>query len=311
MFNNTGFDYRLLEEKKKQAEEFYKSDSDGEDTDDQEWTPDRDDEAAETEKEVNSSATTGKMDEQIETGELSLSTATEGKDESLGTKDELSSCLATQPLRDDILPDLAFPSESTQSMELQEGHSESLLLTDHAIISSEDEGIGTFEEMVQNDLSTSLNAAPSGDITDKQHSEGSSLMMECVIDRTEAFKNEGVEKDADAKSSCHKEDAATSDQMNTDSLELDECDTGMSTTNCNELQTPKLSLLASKLPEEEVKKIMSVTPRLSLGKEGDVIDLEETSTPGQKPGMDELINRFVRHSSLKRKPAKKHQVNLK
>lgn len=300
-----------MEEKKKQAEEFYKSDSDGEDPDDLDWAPEKKNEASVTVEELSPSTATEKEEQQTRTEkQLSLCTVTKERDEPVGTEEEEGSNAATQLFSDDALPDIIAPvtESSTQNMESQESCTEPLLSTKHAIISSEDEGIGTSQQSTQNDLSTSLNTVQTGDIADKQHREDSLPMIKCVEDKTETV-NEDVKKDDNTKGSDNGEETVTSEQVNIN-REWNEND-AVQNAEKDELKTPKLNLLTSKLPEEMVKKIMAVTPRLSLGKEGDFIDLEESSTPSRDPGMVELINRFVRHSSIKRKPTEKQQVNLK
>lgn len=301
-----------MEEKKKQAEEFYKSDSDGEDTDDDlDWTPEQKDKAAVTEGKPVLTVTSEKNDEQIRTEkQLSFCTDTEEKDKSVETEEEESLCAATDLISNDILPDLnAVPTESsTQNMDPQDSCSGSLLVTSQAVISLEDEGIGTFEKNTENDPSTSLHMIPPGDIADKQRCEDTSSMIDSVNGKTETLQNEAIKKDINTKSLSDEEETFTSEHsINKDDQESNEVDNA----DKDELKTPKVNLLKSKLPEEELKKIMSVTPRLSFGKEGDFIDLEETSTPSQDPGMAELINRFLRHSNIKRKPAEKREVNLK
>ncbi|XP_050731399.1 claspin-like isoform X2 [Eriocheir sinensis] len=302
---------RLLEEKKKQAEEFYKSDSDGEDLGDLDWTPAKEDDIVATEDNLISSTTTEKNDKQIGSEkQLSLCTGTEEKDKPIETEEE-SSCTTTHLISNDTLPDLhALPTESsTQNMESQDSCSESLLITNHAVVSSEDKGMGTSENNTQINVSISLHTAPSGDTANKQYCEDTSPLIECVNDKTEALQSEGVKEVANTKGTDDEDETVSSEVMNKVSKELHE-DNKTNNTDKDELQTPKVNLLRSKLPEEEIKKIMAVTPRLSLGKEGDFIDLEETSTPSQDPGMVELINRFMRHSNIKRKPAEKREVNL-
>lgn len=299
------YDYRLLEEKKKQAEEFYKSDSGGEESDDDhEWTPDKMDEASKTEEDLNSSVATEKTDEYRRT-EKHINSCTEEKGEPLDTEEKQNLCIATHLINDDTLPDLATPlSElSTQITELQDNCSESLPVTNQSPILSEDEGIGISEKNTLNDLSLSLNSAIPENISSNQNNEDSFPAIACLNDKTEALQNEGVKEDVIAIGSGDGEEAINSAEVNDVSKEEN--------SDKDQLKTPKLNLLVNKLPEEEFQKIMAVTPRLSLGKEGDVIDLEETSTPSQDPGMDEFIKRFVRHSSIKQKPAEKQHVNLK
>lgn len=305
------FCHRLLEEKKKQAEKFYKSDSDGEDLVDLDWTPEKEDDIA-TEDKLISTTATENNDEQIGSEkQLSLCTGTEEKDKPIETEEE-SSCTTTHLISNDTLPDLhALPTESsTQNMESQDSCSESLLVTNHAVVSSEDKAICTSENNMQNDVSISLHTALSGDTANKQYFEDTSPLMECMRDKIEALQSEVVKEVASTKGTGDEEEAVSSEEMNKISKELYE-DNTTNNTDKDELKTPKVKLLRSKLPEEEIKKIMAVTPRLSLGKEGDFIDLEETSTPSQDPGMVELINRFMRHSNIKRKPAEKREVNLK
>lgn len=289
-----------MEEKKKQAEEFYKSDSDEEDHGDLDWTPEKKDDVPATEDDMILSTTTEKNDEQIGLEkQLSLCTGAEEREQPIGTEEE-SSCTITNLISNDTLPDLHVLTEScTQNMESQDSCLESLLATNLAVISSEDKGV-----------CPSQNNMLSGDTANKQYCEDTSPLIECVIDKTDSLQSEGVKEAASTKGSGDEEETVSSEEMNKVNKELHKDSTTNSTDN-DDIQTPKVTLLRSKLPEEEIKKIMAVTPRLSLGKEGDYIDLEETSTPSQDPGMVELINRFMRHSNIKRKPAEKREVNLK
>lgn len=302
----------MLEEKKKQAEEFYKSDSDGEDPDDRDWTPEKNNEGTVAVEEVDSSTTTGDKEEKTVTeNHLSLCTSTEEKAEPTGTEKEQSLCAVTHVAEDDTLPDVSEPlvDSSALNTELQESCSESPPIKNTDVHVSEDEGLGTFEKNTQNDLSTSLNTAPSGIIVNKEQTKDSSPVIECVNDKTETLKGDCVKKDSNTEGSSDEEETTTGNQTNV-SNEWEVCG-ARNDIHKDELQTPKLNLLASKLPEEAIKKIMAVTPRLSMGKEGDFIDLEESSTPSQNPGIEELMERFVRHSSIKRRPAEKKQVKLK
>lgn len=291
----------MLEKKKNQAEEFYKSDSDGEDHDDYDWTPETKDEEVVAEETLNSSAATENKDGKIGTeSHQILYTASEERNDSVGTEEVKSLCAATDLVGDDALPDLNEPliDSTTQKMESQEDRCESSVPTID-VASLEDEGLCTSKENTQNELSTSLNTKPSGFSLNKQHSENSSLVIECVDHKIEDLKNESV-----------RESTEGSDGGEEITIEWEKCDTRKSIGK-DEFKTPKLNLLASKLPEDAIKKIMAVTPRLSIGKEGDFIDLEESSTPRQNPGVEELMERFVRHSSVKRRPAEKKQFNLK
>lgn len=300
---------KLLEEKKKQVDEFYKSDSDSEDPDDLDWTPEN-------------------PEKKNVLPEAERKPATE------------------KSVTDDTLPDLNAPSNesSTQETESQESGFEPLLVKNDTVVSSEDEGLGASEKNTSREHSSSSDISQSGDNEGLHDTENCSPLMEHMNCEDKDLKNVGIETNAntegsdnreerllkeplsvmkeDMSSSSHKAQFATpsSDKTRLTTPASDKAQfitptddkTQLTTPNSNTAQfvTPKLRLLASKLPEEELKKIMSVTPKLSSGKKNDVIDLDERSTPSQNSGMNDFINRFLRHADATPKPTEKQHVNL-
>lgn len=75
------------------------------------------------------------------------------------------------------------------------------------------------------------------------------------------------------------------------------------------LKSQKLCLLTSKFPHLKLNKLTEVKPRLSF-EEGEYVDLDAHKTPDRHQGVEDLLQRFVKHSNTKRKLADAQQVTL-
>ena len=265
-----------MEEKKQQVAEFYKSDSDSEDPDDRDWTPDETETPTETPTE---------------------------------TEKEMNPCSATEHLVSDFtFPDLNTSlsecESSAREVESLEGCPQSHPLKNHtAAVSSEDEGLGCSEKSILNELSNPLDTPQLVDL------EGSLPAIKPSED--EEMENIHTEILVNTEGLCDREEASSEKPL-TDvrEEELHNFDT-ISNTGIAKVSTPKLNLLASKLPKEEMERIMLLTPKLNSGKKDNFIDLDECSTPSQNPGMIAFMKRFMKHTDAKQKPIEKQQVNLK
>lgn len=327
------FDCRLLEEKKKQVDEFYKSDSDSEDPDDLDWTPEN--------------AESKNVPQEAERKSDSEDVPPEAE-KKLGSEDVPPEAERTsgseQSVTDDTLPDLNVPSKesSTRDTESQESCPELLPLKNDTVVSSEDEGLGASEKNTSEEHSSSSDdTSQSGGNEGLRDTDNHSTLMEQMNCEDKNLKNVSNETNADAKSLGDREETVLKEVMKAD-MSIKGHDAQFATPNTEKIQhstpasdkvqfitptsakvqlttnsntaqfaTPKLRLLASKLPEEELKKIMSLTPKLGSGKKNDVIDLDERSMPSQNSGMNEFINRFLRHADATPKPTEKQHVNLK
>lgn len=290
-----------MEEKKKEVEEFYKSDSDQEDPDDRDWVPDS--------EAQNQEASSG------ETLDLKNDTQKDAQTDTTGNKNIL--------YPDDELPDLSQVSCTTSdkelngvsSLEAQETHIESELpsveVSEEFVINGEGPPAESHDD---NDESGILSDVPS---------LSENLVRECENNTSApAESNVNLEKGGvknDENPSEEEQACAAHTEVNgldeVEPLPPSAEDSGVISTvavtsEITKTDTPKLNLLASKLPDVDLSKIIKKTPKLSIGGDDDFIDLEETK-PQNMSGVNELMDRFVRHSNTKRKLAEKKQVNLR
>ncbi|KAK8738737.1 hypothetical protein OTU49_003648 [Cherax quadricarinatus] len=290
---------RLLEEKKKEVEEFYKSDSDQEDPDDIDWTPSNE---ANGQKELPSQRIALEM-------ELDK------------TVDKLTGCC------DDELPDITQVIDSSSSVKVLNGDSlvaeqqtfenQSPSTIDQSGNSREDPATKSMDNNNESGIHSGVSSPDSshhGDSAATENDNAASELKTYLLNAgnksntsiTTHEKEEDYTIINDREKDCNKIDTMPPASEN---LLLDS--TAFVIGEAEKSDTPKLTLLASKLRDADLSKIIKGTPKLSLGREDDFIDLdEETPTRKVNPGVSELMDRFARHSSTKKKPAEKQQVNL-
>ncbi|XP_069171556.1 claspin isoform X2 [Procambarus clarkii] len=291
---------RLLEEKKKEVEEFYKSDSDQEDPDDQDWKP-----GSETKDEKESPIEEMGLEVNLEeektadkltvfTGGDELPDITQVIDSLSSTvKDDKSSVEEKQNLEGKV-PLAASECESRkedQCVEFTDKNNESGI---HSGVSSPSDHSQSGDAAVACiNTASEVNACLLNDIN---HSDED-------ISICEKEKNDVVSEGLDKYSEGKALPLVTEHLLPVSAASV--------TKDIKKTNTPKLSLLASKLRDVDLSNIIKSTPKISFGGEDDFIDLEEeASTPKMMAGVNELMDRFVKHSSTKRKVAQKQQVNL-
>ncbi|XP_071549080.1 claspin-like isoform X2 [Panulirus ornatus] len=287
---------RLLEEKKKEVEEFYKSDSDQEDPYDMDWTPDNKAQSQET-----------SSSEVLDVGGDTQADMTDNKS-ILYPGDEL--------------PDLSQVTDSTPDMEMsevstlgaQETHKESELLPTQVSEELTISGEGPLVESCDNnDESGILGDVPSLYENLARESENdTSAPAESnanLVDGGTLNKKSPSEEDETCVVNAEVKEFGGGEFLPLSAEDSAQISTDVMTDENTKTDTPKLNLLASRLPDLDLSKIIKETPKLSLGGDDDFIDLEET-TPKNTSGVNELMDRFVKHSNTKRKPSEKKQVNL-
>ncbi|KAG0722619.1 Claspin [Chionoecetes opilio] len=262
---------RLLEEKKKRVDELYNenSDSDSEDADDRDWH-------------------SGQKDDPS------------GKDETLD-----SPTVTEESVGEVILPDLTAPfnESSVQEENSQESCSESHTFT------SEDEGLGlgASEENTVREHSSPADISQFGGIASTNNIENGMPVTEQINSEDKLSENVSIKTGINTEFSDNEEEGM-SEELQTPLAEERRHFSTSNSTDTSKL-TPKLKFLSSILPEERLKKIMSITPKLNSGKKADFIDLEERS-PLQDTGICEFKDRFMRQTSMKEKPEDKQQLSL-
>lgn len=359
----------MLEEKKKQVEEFYKSDSDSDDPDDVEWTPEQKDMPSEADKELNSDKATGESvdDECLPDLTTSATELQESCSESLPATNHTVISSEDEGLgasEKNTPKEHSSPSNTSQSGDFADAHhnENNLSLIEH--LNSEDkplenigmntddnteglsrdknlENIGMNADDNTEGMSEDKNLKNIGMNTDDDTEDLSGDVNFENIDMNADDNSESLSEDKNLENIGMNTDGNTEDLSGTKDLEtigmnaddnaedMDNREEPVSkeplrimreesflsdisnSTSMSRLTTPKLRFLASKLSEDELTQIMSVTPKLNSGKKDDIIDLDERSTPSQDSGMSEFVNRFLRHADIKRKPAEKQEVNLK
>ncbi|XP_047475621.1 claspin-like isoform X1 [Penaeus chinensis] len=274
---------KMLEEKKKEVEDFYKSDSDQEDPEDRDWTPGNnpDGDQADQDKE---------MDKEMETQ------------------------LPSQADDNEDLPDLSqnigAPEEGkTDNVEEQQSsmHVDKETHPDVGGIVGESTKKNVDDSGIQSGTSSSAeDSQPDQDVVMEDITAGA---KEDVV--TSVVKESGDTQD-DFEIEEYLPKATTEEKDSPQIISSDpKSPQNSDAKSGKKIETPKLNLLAAKLPDLDLNKITKTTPKLSLGKDCDFIDLDEEPTVTPKnPGLNELMNRFVRHSNTKRKPSDKQQVNL-
>lgn len=312
----------MLEEKKKDVEEFYKSDSEDDDPDDEEWKPENETKSRET----------------------SPAEVVEGKDEVQENKAEEEQSKAVAEDIDE-LPDISVANLVTEGkdasvLERTQANSESKddASTETNMETCTEPRTENINEMPK-DTSDSMCVDLSGGEVDRDacqgmenknndsgvHSGESSPTKVSQIKAPESSLTTEVgsrEEPLEDMEVCEKsvkvnDPLVRTEEKNESSMEIDNqpnTSTSNHMNNAKNSGTPKFSLLASRLPGLDVSKLLQTTPKLSQGGEEDFIDLEEEEecrTPHNASGVIDLMDRFVRHSSTKRKPSEKQKVNLK
>lgn len=314
-----------MEEKKKDVEEFYKSDSEEDDPDDEEWKPEN----------------------ETETRETSSAEVVEGKDEVQKNKAEEEAKEQSTAVAEDIdeLPDISVANLVREGMDASviegtraDGESKSEASTEtntEACTGPRTENINEITKEMSDSMCVDLN----GGEVDRDACQGNenknndsgvhigesspTKLSQIKAPESHLTTEEGSKEEPLEDMEVCEEPVKVSDPLvRTGEKDKSLVETGSQSNtgtdnHMNEtknLGTPKFSLLASRLPGLDVSKLLQTTPKLSRGGEEDFIDLEEEEecrTPHNASGVIELMDRFVRHSSTKRKPAEKQKVNLK
>lgn len=284
----------MLEEKKKEVEDFYKSDSDQEDPEDRDWTPGNnpDQEQAEENKDQDQADQDEEMDKEMETQ------------------------LPPPPVSNEELPDISKnvealeegkadnveKSQSSMQVDMETCQDVGGVLGESSKKTVDDSGI-------QSGASSSAeDSQPDQDVVMEDVTHGEKEDIGNCIDKPSGNTQDvfEIEEEYLPKAATEEKDIPEVISSDLKSPQNPEAK------NEKKIETPKLNLLASKLPDLDLNKITSTTPKLSFGKDCDFIDLDEEPTVTPKnPGLNELMNRFVRHSNTKRKPVDKQQVNLR
>lgn len=261
---------KLLEEKKKEVEEFYKSDSDQEDPEDRDWTPGNnpDGDQAGQDKE---------MDKEMETQ------------------------LPPQAGSNEDLPDISQNVGTPEEGKTDNAEDSSMQVDKEA---HPDMGTMVGESTKKNVDDSGIQSGASSSAEDSQPDQD--VVMEDVTHGAKDAQDDELEiEEYLPKAATEEKDSLEIISSDPKSPQNSEAKSG------KKIETPKLNLLASKLPDLDLNKITKTTPKLSLGNDCDFIDLDEEPTVTPKnSGLNELMNRFVRHSNTKRKPVDKQQVNL-
>lgn len=261
----------MLEEKKKEVEEFYKSDSDQEDPEDRDWTPGNnpDGDQAGQDKE---------MDKGMETQ------------------------LPPQAGSNEDLPDISQNVGTPEEGKTDNAEDSSMQVDKEA---HPDMGTMVGESTKKNVDDSGIQSGASSSAEDSQPDQD--VVMEDVTHGAKDAQDDELEiEEYLPKAATEEKDSLEIISSDPKSPQNSEAKSG------KKIETPKLNLLASKLPDLDLNKITKTTPKLSLGNDCDFIDLDEEPTVTPKnSGLNELMNRFVRHSNTKRKPVDKQQVNLR
>ncbi|CAL4101258.1 unnamed protein product, partial [Meganyctiphanes norvegica] len=336
---------KQLVSRKKDLEEFYKSDDEGaEDPEDAEWKPgmepkktdsDKDSDDSDMETDTEKSISEAKLDSahsESKDNEISLIANEVGVHSrndivSSDSKDEVN---ATPGTIVDELPDIDTeknlnlninkdPSEisstsTEEKMQLEERESltqscnaeESKSDAEQAKLSNDKIADGLITEPSKSEITSA--GASKTQVDDSGIQSGSSSSNE-DHDSNDATVNKSTSI-ANEKLA----ETSTPGDDNTEAENIDTKDNSLQGTpslqnkedDASKNNTPKLALLATKIPTLDLK----ATPKLGLGtNSGDFIDLED-ATPKDKAGLDSFVDRFIKHSKTKRAKAGKRQVNL-
>ncbi|XP_064080622.1 LOW QUALITY PROTEIN: claspin-like [Macrobrachium nipponense] len=304
----------LLEQKKKEVEDFYKSDSDHEDPDDEDWTPGdegppdkpRLSEEISSENKIKAFPPTESKEDQLEEDNCKAQKIDEGS----------SLKLTFKVSEDEDLPDLIIQRVARCDVEKDQ---------DQQMGSSDEQNVSDETNAVTTDSADPNKINDSGILT-QVSSQEEYLCDEVALDASNTKeridcnrmnemqkdnKEEG-EKSNDDNGSCNTVELRENDEGNLVTTKASVTDSEIPVLTEMTHRTPKLNKFSGILPDSLLTEIAMSTPKLSLC-EGDFIDLNEdktNATPKSKAGVHELMNRFVKHTNTKKEPKEKQEVNL-
>ncbi|XP_066959970.1 claspin-like isoform X2 [Macrobrachium rosenbergii] len=304
----------LLEQKKKEVEDFYKSDSDHEDPDDEDWTPG--DEGPPDKPKLSEEISSEDKTKAFPPAESKEDQLEEDNCQTLRIDEGSSLELTSKVSEDEDLPDLIIQRVSRFDVEKDQ---------DQQMDSSDKQNLGDVTNTVTIDSADPNKINDSGILT-RVSSLEEYLHEEVALDASNIKERiDGNRINLMQKDSKEEDEKSNGDNGSHSTVELKENVEGdlvatKASVRDSEIpvlaemthRTPKLNKFSGKLPDFLLNKIAMSTPKLSLC-EGDFIDLNEdktNATPKSKAGVHELMNRFVKHTNTKKEPKEKQEVNL-